>query len=143
MVKEKDISIIKCLRNNSRSQLKEISESTGLPLTSVFDRIKKINPIIIKNTSLLNFNQIYFPITLIYGLKIQNVDNNGIIDFLSYNKNVNNIYRSSGVFNLIVEALFTSLKDANDFSEDLKKYDLIKMNEFQIIEEIKKEEFFT
>jgi DNA-binding Lrp family transcriptional regulator len=143
MIKEKDFDIIKELRKNSRMHLKEIGKRIDMPLASVFERMKKIKNLIIKNTTILNYNQLFFPITIVFGLRINEYLKEDLYYFLKNSNNVNNFYRTSGVYNVLVEAIFVNLKQANDFSDKLKKFMPMKISEHQLIEEIKKEEFYT
>lgn len=42
MIKEKDRTILNLLRKNSRIQLTEIQKETSISVSTIFDRIKKL-----------------------------------------------------------------------------------------------------
>ena len=53
----KDLLIISCLRENSRNNLTNISKMTGIPISTIFDWLKKYEGSIIKkHTALLSFS---------------------------------------------------------------------------------------
>jgi DNA-binding Lrp family transcriptional regulator len=54
-----DFEILAHLRQNSRTNLTKISKETAVPISTIFDRIKRYNKdVIIKNTVLLDFRKI-------------------------------------------------------------------------------------
>lgn len=142
MLKKKDQELIKCLRHNSRSQLKEMSKKTKIPITTIFERMKKIDNIIIKNTTLFDYSKMAYPIMIMYAFKIEEKYKKNINHFLNNNKNVNNVFRLNGGYNYLVEALFKDMKEANQFVEIIKESNPRRLIEHQIIEEIQKEEFY-
>lgn len=51
-IDKKDIEIISCLRKNSREKLKKIARTVGLPISTVYDRIRKMEELgVIKSYS--------------------------------------------------------------------------------------------
>ena len=42
MIDKKDMIILDSLQKNSRKSIKEVSKETGIPRTTVFDRVKKL-----------------------------------------------------------------------------------------------------
>ena len=143
MINKKDIAIIKLLRSNARIKLRQISYKTNIPFATVFQRMKKINTCVIKNTTILNYKKINYPINIIYTIKSSNINKNKIIEFLLKNNNVNNIYSITGSHNILIEAFFIDLNEADIFYEDLTIFNPLKIDQYQIINELKKEEFFT
>ena len=139
-MKEKHQNIIKELRKNSRTNLKDISKNTKIPLTTVHTFLKNITEskkTIKKFTTLFYFEKIMHPIQILFIIKSENKKT---IERISKHKNINNIYRASSSY--IIECIFKDLKKANDFSENLKDNNSLR-EEHKIIEIIKQEEFFT
>lgn len=143
MIKEKDKRIIKLLRNNSRMKLKEISLELDMPITTVFERMKTIKKLILKNTSILDYKKINYPIKVIYGINAYDLNKDKIIQYLNKDKNVDNLFHCNGSYNILIEAFFVDLNEANEFYESLKLFYPMKITEHQVINDIKKEEFYT
>lgn len=143
MINENEKLLIRELRKNSRVQLTEISETIKMPITTIFGKLKKISPIIIKNTSLLNFKKLSFPLTIIYTIKIKDSKKIKFLNFINNQKNINNIFRLSGSFNILIEAIFKDMNEAYNFEENILEFKPNKLKEYPVINEIKKEEFYT
>ena len=142
MKKEDKIRMLKEFRRNSRSKLTDISKKTNIPVTTLFERMKTLNEYFIKNTTLIDFSKLDYPLMIMYIIKISDEMKERFKKDIEKNPNLNNMHRISGKYNYLIESYFKTLKEANEFYEFLNKYS-DSIIEHQIINEIKKEEFFT
>lgn len=142
-MKKEEEKILKLLRQNSRKQLTEISKDLDVAIATVFERLKRVNKNVIKNTTLFNFKEISYPITVVYALKIDDEKKDDLKYFLEHCSNVNNLFRSTNGYNFLLEAIFKDLSEEHNFSESIDSIGVKKKISHQIIQELKKEEFFT
>ena len=70
-LKQTDLTLLKCLRRNSRAQLTQISKEIKMPITTIFQKIRKLQPYIIKNTTLFDFSKVSFPLSIMFIVKIE------------------------------------------------------------------------
>jgi len=140
MIKDKDVKILKFLRKNARTSLADISRETNIPISTVFDKLNRMeNSLINKHTSLLNFPALGYALKVNYLLKCR--DRNKVKDFLLEHKNVNTLYRVNNGSDFFVEAIFKDMNEMEEFSEALEELSLYKAEKFHVIEELRKEDF--
>ena len=140
MLKEKEEILLKHLRQNSRKSLAQISKETSIPVSTLFDSLKRLESnVILKHVSLLDFLKIG------YGLKINfavsSKQKQELKEFLMQNHNVNSLSSLVNGHDFYAECLFKDLKERTEFKEKLEKFDITTLEETFIIEEIKKENF--
>jgi len=139
MLDEKEKKILSHLRTNCRKPLSAISKQTGIPTSTVFEKVKKLEKnVISKNVSLIDFNGINHPIRTNIVFKINS--QTGVMDFLQNNNNINTFLRlANGLWH--VEAVFKDMNEQSTFSEYLNSFDISIQQEYNLVEELKKEEF--
>ena len=144
MLRKKELLILTHLRADSRKSLTMISRETGIPISTIFDKVNKLGKSTIsKYSPLLDFQKLGFGIRINFALKANDKKKQEFKDFLLTNKNVNSILRLNNGFDFFVEAVFKDMKGFEEFSESLEKFKIKKKKEFLIIEDLKKEEFLT
>lgn len=126
MLDPKDFQIISCLRKNSRMHLTDIARKTSLPVSTVADRVKRLNRFVLKYTSLTDFSLLDHPIRIWFVLSAKP----------ALSSCLNSVYRLRNGF--LVEGVFKNYNEAFDFSEKLgarlKK-------QFVVVEDIVREGF--
>lgn len=123
-VDEKDLEILKLLKDNSRLSSKQISKKTRIPLTTIHNRIKKLEKYgIIKNFTLnIDYKKIGQPIlayilitinyTLPTGEKISQEDVAKKVRILS---NVEEVNMVTGGMDMMLKSRFASIEELYDF----------------------------
>lgn len=140
---KKELLLIPHLRRNSRETLTRLSKKTGIPISTIFDQLKKTD-IIAKHTCLLNFNNLGFNTRANIMLKVNRGERELIKDYLAKNNNINTVYKTNNGFDFMIEVIFKHIKDLEDFMEILEEKFSIKSKQvFYIIEDIKREGFMT
>jgi DNA-binding Lrp family transcriptional regulator len=141
MLKESDLLILNHIRDNSRQSLVKISKKTNMPVSTIFDKLSKLeNGIISRHVSLLDFSKLGYGLMVNFSIKTRNKEKTK--DFLLNYPNVNSLYRVSPSFDFYIECIFKDLKDLGKFKE---KFSNVGINDFEenfIVDEIKREEFF-
>lgn len=139
---EKKLSILKHLRSNARKSFINISERIGMPLTTVFDNYKKFRnkEIITKHTSLLDFKKLGFYFRSFVFVKTK--DKEEMLCYLKDHGNVNSVFKINN-YDYLVDAVFPSIKEYYYFLEHIQDFNIQKLETHNVIEHLKREEFFS
>ena len=138
-----EMQIIIALRKNARESLTKISRKTGIPVSTIFDKIKE-NPLITKSTCLLDFNQIGFNTRAKVTIKVERETREELRKYLNKHQNVNSLYKINSGYDFLIELVFRNIKELEDFMENIRdKFKVIEDNVFYILEDIKKEDFMN
>lgn len=142
---KKDFLIISNLRRNARESLTKISKSTGIPVSTIFDRLRlHESGLIKKHTAIVDFARLGFATRASIMLRAKKDDKSPLREYLSKQENVNSIYRINNNFDYMVEGIFKDIKDLEEFLERLEEKFSIEEKEIHyIVDEIKKEEFMS
>ena len=144
MIKRKDLLILSYLRNNARQRLTSISRRTHIPVTTIYDNVRRYEKkFIVKHASLLDFRKLGFNAKTKVALKV-NGSRAELLSYLQEHPNVNSLYRTDSEYDLMAELVFRELRDVDEFMETLNsKFDIEKSVVFNITEDLKREEFMS
>ena len=141
---KKELIVLSHLRQNARKSLTNISRRTGVPVSTLFDKLKKYEKgLIKKHTILLNFNKLGFDVRVKTLLKVTKDNKENLMEHLMKHQNVNSISSVTNGFDFIIETVFRNLKDMQNFSSNLDQFQIEKKEEFFIVEEFKNESFLS
>ena len=119
-----------------------MSRKTNIPLSSVFDIVKSLeHSVIHKHTSLLDFSKVGMGAHAF--LRIKADDKNKLREFIRAHKNVNTFSTLLPHYDFLVEAVFPDLKEYTLFKESLEQQGAGVIDENFIVEELKREGFFS
>ncbi len=137
--------IIKELRKNGRQSLTNISNSTKIPLTTVYDRVKSHEKgLIRKNTCLIDFALLGFNGRANIVIKAEKDSRAELRDFLLAHRNVNSLYVINQGFDFMAEVVFNDLRDIVNFVEEINnRFAVNSMQIHHIVDELQKEAFLT
>ena len=139
-MKEKEVELLRHLRQNSRKSLAKISKETSIPTSTLFELLKKLeNTVITKHTSLLDYSKLGYNLKINFAIKTNKKQE--LKQFLIQHKNTNSLSKLINGHDFYVECIFKDLKQVIEFKEQLERFDIKDLKETQIIEEIKKEGF--
>lgn len=135
------MKIINCLRENSRESITNIAKITNIPTSTVFQKIRDYeNSIITKHTSLINFDKSGYKFWFKILVGLGEIFNQDFEKYVKEHENVNSVYEINGGFDYLIETAHKSVKEYNDFVKELQnKFEIIKLDEFQVLNEVKKE----
>lgn len=146
ILSEADLEVLGCLRKNARETLTRISRDLRIPISSVFDKLKRLEEIgvITRHTSLLDMEKIGLRVRLILSLKVDRLAKDDLERFLIENQQVNNLSRVNGSWDYFVEALFRKMEDAETFIDTLRSnFKGIQISDHYILEDLKCENFLA
>ena len=122
----------------------KISKVTGIPISSTFDRLKRLETtgIITRYVSLLDMKKLGLSVRIFLLLKTDDNHRKEVERFLMENPQVNNMARIVGSWNLMAEALFRDMKELESFIESFRKdFKGIEFSVYHILENLKSESF--
>lgn len=135
----KDITMLAYLRQNSRTTLKAIAQGTGMPVSSLFEKIRT-NQIITRNTCLLDYEKIGFN-TQAY-LLVKARDKEKTMDHIRKSFNVNSISKINNGWDYMLHCIFKNLREMEQFVQELEQTGA-KTQTYYIIEHLSQEQFLT
>lgn len=141
---EKERQIISHLRKDARTSLASISYNIEMPISTIYDKINRLNKsdVIRRFTALIDFSKLGFHYQAKLALRVEHLKKEELLLFLREHESVNSLYEINGGFDFFVETIHKDIKEYLDFVNKLKeKFELLAMQEFQIIDEIEREKF--
>ena len=141
MLSKKDITILTHLRQNSRIKLTLLSKKTGIPIATLFDRIKATRDnVITKFTTIVDFSQLGYSLQSKILLSVGREDRDNVIRHLVLHNNMNNVCRISNGHDIYAEGIFMNIRELEDFLDNLEsKFRITKKEAFFLIEDAKRE----
>jgi DNA-binding Lrp family transcriptional regulator len=144
MLSKKDLIILSHFRNDARASLTSLSKKTSVPVSTLFDKLRKFETDVIKrHTSLIDFQKLGYDLRVNLMLKIDKEDKPKIEEFLLKNERVNSIFKINNGYDLLVEGIFTNMKDFQLFTDLIDRFKILGKQEFYILDELKKEGFMA
>ena len=120
-MKRTDLVVVSCLRKDARMKLTDMSKLTRVPVSTLFDRIRSMTGgVLLKNTALLRFEALGFPVKAMVALAVRSQDREALSGVLRSHPNVNSLYRINNGWDFLAEAVFACVKDAEDFVEGIE-----------------------
>jgi Lrp/AsnC family leucine-responsive transcriptional regulator len=144
--KATDLLIIAHLRQDARISLTQMSRQTRIPVSTIFDKIRdfKETGLIRKNTSIVSFERLGYNTKALVFLSASREERGQLVDSLKNSANVNSLFKVNNGWDLIAEIISPSFKEIEEFLERIEeKVTLTKKEVFYVIEELKREEFFS
>lgn len=140
--KSNELLILRHLRSNARKSFSLIGREAGIPVTTVFDNYKKLEKegIIRKHASLIDFRKLGFFYRNFIFVKLRNQEE--FMNFINNHPNVNSVFRIN-TYDFMIDSVFPSIKEFYAFLEELSRFDIDKLECHDVIEHIKKEDFFN
>jgi DNA-binding Lrp family transcriptional regulator len=143
MFKKKDLVLTAHLRQNARTSLTILSRKTGVPVSTIFDRLKA-NDVILKNTALLDFAKLGFGARANILMKARKEKKEPLREFLVKSWNVNSLYKVNNGYHFMAECVFKDIKELEDFVDVLDDRFSVRTKEVHyIIDDIKREDFLS
>ena len=139
-MKEKELILLRHLRSNARKSLAKISKETKIPVSTLFDTLKKLeNSVIKKHTSLIDFSKLGYSFKVIFSIATR--QKKEMRAWLLQHPNINTLSSSINDYDFHFECLFKDLKEHVDFKESLEKFHITRLDETFVVDELKKEGF--
>lgn len=123
--------------------LTELSERIGIPVSTLHDKFKAQN-LIIRQTCLLDYDQLGYSTKAYLLIKVKKENKQAAGNYLLNHHNVNSLSRINTNFDFLIEGIFKSIKELEEFLDDLDRRYCVKGKEIiYIIEEMGNELFLS
>ncbi|HDP73922.1 MAG TPA: Lrp/AsnC family transcriptional regulator [Candidatus Woesearchaeota archaeon] len=141
----KDFDILTQLRRNSRMKLTALSRKTGIPVSTLFERIKSMKGFLVKkSTIVVDFEKLGLETKAFIRIKTKSEEKSQLIDYLRKSINVNSIWKVNNRFDLLCEVIFEGMKEFDRFVEELEtKFSIRELETEYVIKEIEREMFLS
>jgi len=137
---EKDI--IKRLRRGKRVNISAIARELGLPISTVADRIRKIDEkYVVKRSSLLDYSKMGYVSNHIIAIRTKPEEKERMLNFLKQQGCVNSIFHTNSNFSFLIEVVFRENFEFINWIEKMRAEFPIEMQSFQILKVEDKERF--
>jgi Lrp/AsnC family transcriptional regulator len=140
---DKDREIMRHLRKNARVSLTDVADELGMPTSTVYDRVRRAEKKIVhKHTTLLDFNKMGYNGRTTVAFKMSASSIQPALAYLKGHPNVNTLCRINHGYDFLAELVFPTLVQLHDFLDDFgQQHQVVSQQLFQIIDDIKREEF--
>jgi len=136
--------ILAMLRQNSRASLADMSRHSGIPTTTLFTKIRKLEgQMIKKHVTLLDFQKLNFGIRVNFIIKLADKHNSGFPEWVQQQKDVNSFFKINNGYDYLIDAIFSNMADMALFSDSLEEHGLLECHVHHITEEVKHEGFMA
>jgi Lrp/AsnC family transcriptional regulator, regulator for asnA, asnC and gidA len=142
---ERELVLMSYLRQNSRMSLTKLSRKTGIPISTIFDKLKNANGgLIQKHISLLDFEKLGFSTRASILIKLGKKNRNEVKEHLLKTFNINSLVKVNNGYDYLMEGIFHNLRELESFLDQLdERFTLKKKEVLYHLEEMKKEEFLS
>ena len=135
MLTRKDARILKELRLDARKKLTDISRATGIPTSTIHERLKGFKQEGLRMVSILNYPQLHMPIQCWLFITTRKKDE--ALSYLQELAFVNVLLLVNNAADIACECVFSTLKQQHNTLEELKQFG--KVTVYPVIEEIGRE----
>lgn len=146
MINNDELVLFAYLRQNSRISLTDLSRKTGVAVSTLFDRLRdsRRDNVITKHTVLFDFQKINYNARASMLLSVEREDKQKLSDYLQLHNNINTVYKINNGFDFLVECVFTTVCELEQFSDLLDEKFRIKNKEVHyIVNDVKREGFLA
>ena len=114
---EKDLEILNQLEKNCKQSLKTLSKKLRIPMTTIYEKIKKMERegIIRAYTAIVNYDKLGFHFPALIELTVETEDQQKVAKKLIKHPNVFNIYGVTGTTDMIIFVRFKNREDLSNF----------------------------
>jgi len=142
-MKEKELQVLRVLRNNARETLTHISRKTGVPISTLFDRLNEYrDKLIIKHTCLIDYTKLGYDLRVHMLLKVLK-ERERFEAYMTEHYLVNSVFRINNGYDYLVEAVFQNMRELTEFVQALERFNVKEHKEFFVLEDLKREAFLT
>lgn len=142
---KKDLLIVSHLRTNCRETLTNMSRKTRIPVSTIYERIKKNEgDFIRKHTCLVDFAKLGYSTKATVVVQAHINHKPTLQEYLLKHNNVNSLYRINNGYDFMLECVFHNMKELEDFIESMQRdFKVKKCDTYFVIDDIKRESFLA
>ena len=144
-LKGSELELLGFFRRNARLALTKISKQTGVPVSTIFDKLRRYEEEIIqRHVSLIDFQKIGYSTRANIFLKTSPVHREQLGLFLKAHPSVNAAFRVNNGFDYMIEGVFRNIQELEAFMELLElEQGVVAREVYYIIAEVSREQFLA
>jgi DNA-binding Lrp family transcriptional regulator len=144
-MKKNDLFLLSCLRQNARMSLTKMSKKTGVPISTIFQKIRNnFDNNIIRNSALIDFASLGYNLKAYLLLRVKKEQKDSLLEKLNNNININNMFKINNSWDVLAECVFKDLNELEDFLDDLEENFVLKGKEVHyVLADLKREGFLS
>lgn len=146
MISDKEMQMLAFLRQNSRMPLTKLSRKIDIPVSTIFDRLRSFrrDEIIKRNAIIFDFHKIGFTARASILISVEKYDRDKLVEYFVKHNNVNTLCHINNGYDFLVECVFETIRDLEQFTEQFESKFRIKAKEVHyIIDDLKREGFLA
>ncbi len=145
MVSKTDMMVAANLRQNARMKLTELSRRTGVPVSTLFDRMHDLGGIgVTRLCAMLDFRKLGFNTCATILFKVSKDKRTELKNCLMKSFCVNSLMRVNNGYDFMAECIFRDMRELEEFCERLEQNYGVRGKEIHfVIEDLKRERFFS
>ncbi len=143
MIQKDDLVIVAHLRQNARISLTKLAHKTGMPVSTLYDRVHALDRLgVTRLCALLDFGTLGFRTQAMLLLKTTKRDE--LQEYLRTAWPVNTLVRINNGYDFLAECIFKDLRELEEFCEKLQKnYGVRNIETHLLVEELARENFLA
>jgi len=140
ILSEKELSLLRHLRQNSRKSLARVSKESDIPTSTLFDNLRRLeSKAISRHVSLLDFQKLGYNVKANFAISASRKKE--LKDFLVNSRNVNSVSTLISDYDFFAECVFKDLREMSMFKDEIEKFGILNIHEHFIVEEVAREKF--
>lgn len=145
MISKKDLVVISYLRNNCRETLTAISKKSRIPVSTIYEKIKRSEGgVITKHTCLVDFTKLGFNTRAKVVIQAGASGKPELLSFLIKHQNVNSVYKINNGYDFMIDSVFRNMRELEEFLETIQeRFKTKKQETYFIIDDLKREAFLS
>lgn len=138
-MKPEIIRLLNEIRKNSRSSLTDLSYRTGMPLSTVYKRVCKLEDsgLITRHVALIDFEKVGYPFKV--GVFITSKQRKDFEEYIKESDNLNTLMKLSGDYDYYAELIFKDMNGYQDFEEAMKSSKFVKKHKIHFMSDVRQE----
>ena len=141
-MQREEMEIIRQMRSGKRLNVSRIARDLHLPISTVSDRIKRVEKkYVLKHSALLNNQSTGYFASAVLAIKASPEKKPEVLSFLAEQSCINSIYHTNSGYNFLVEAIFKDNLALLSWIEGIKFRFGLEVVHFPILKVEKKETF--
>lgn len=130
------------LRENSRLKLTDLSVKSGIPLTTTFTNLERLERLGIRYTTIVDFKRFGFFSRNKIAIAVDKQHRNALEQHLISSNNVNNMYLINNGFDFLIETIFPSKTEFKSFVDELNSmFSISLLHVFEVVNDKRREAF--
>jgi len=139
----KEVLMVSNLRNNCRATLTQMSKKTNIPISTLFEMLRRTDKIK-KHTCIPDFSKLGYAVKALMMVKVDVNERGEFKEFALAHPNLNSFFKINNGFDYCLEMVYRGLHELEIFSDQMERKFTIKGKQIHyIIEDIAREEFLS